>query len=113
MSDSSRPAADSAATAVTAGPGRSPAAAKTGDSAETTLRLTEDRDRIASEINDVVIRRLFAAGLVLQGAMGLLDGHRAATSIRDAIAELDQAISDLRDSVFGARPTRSPRGGWS
>ena len=65
----------------------------------------EDRDRIASEINDVVVRRLFTAGLALQRASGLLDGHRAGASIQDAIAELDQAIANLRDSVFGARAT--------
>jgi signal transduction histidine kinase len=97
--------------AMTAEPGRDPPAARAADSVETTWRLVEDRDRIATEIRDVVIRRLFSAGLGLQSALGLLDGHRAGESIRDAIAELDQAISDLRDAVFGMHRSDSPRGG--
>jgi signal transduction histidine kinase len=81
------------------------------DSAETTRRLIEDRDRIASEINDVVARHLFSAGLALQGALGLLDGHHAGEKIQQAIVELDRAISNLRDSVFGMRKANSPDGG--
>lgn len=107
MHEISHLSSSSAAAAVTAGLGQDPPAAKATDSAETAWRLTEDRDRIASEINDVVVRRLYWAGLDLQSALGLLDGHRAGAGIQHVIAELDQAISDLRDSVFGTRPTDS------
>lgn len=106
----SRPSSSSAAAALTAGRGHDPPAAKATDSAETARRLAEDRDRIASEITDVVVRRLYSAGLDLQSALGLLNGHRAGKGIQHAITELDQAISDLRDSVFGTCPTGSPRG---
>jgi signal transduction histidine kinase len=111
MHEISRLSSSSAAAALAPRRGHDPPPAKAGDSAETTRRLTEDRDRIASKINDVVIRRLYSAGLDLQSALGLLDGHRAGKGIQNAITELDQAISDLRDSVFGTRPTGSPRGG--
>jgi two-component system, NarL family, sensor histidine kinase DevS len=66
-----------------------------------TLRLAEDHDRIARGVNDVVVRRLFAAGLDLQAALGLMGEHRATPRICHAVGELDQAIRDLRDAIFG------------
>jgi hypothetical protein len=38
--------------------------------------LTEDHDRIAQRMNDVVVRRIFAAGLDLQAGLGLIGDHR-------------------------------------
>jgi len=78
-----------------------------GDSAEITRRLIEDHDRIAQGLNTVVVRRLFAAGLDLQAALGLLGDHRAAAKICHAISELDQAVVDLRNTVFGRSPADS------
>jgi hypothetical protein len=111
MHETSRPRGGSAAGAMTTGPGHDPPAARAADSAETARRLIEDHDRIGNQINDVVVRRLFSAGLALQSTLGLLDGHRAGENIQDALAELDQAILNLRDTVFGARSTDSPDGG--
>jgi signal transduction histidine kinase len=98
---------------MTVAPGRNPPAGKSADSAETTRRLIEDRDRIASGISDRVVYRLYSAGLSLQTALGLMDGHRAAENIEDAIAELDQAIIDLRATVFGTPATDPPDGDTS
>jgi hypothetical protein len=84
MHETSRPRGGSAASAMTTGPGRDPPAARAADSAETARRLIQDRDRIGNQINDVVVRRLFSAGLALQSALGLLDGHRAGENIQDA-----------------------------
>ena len=67
--------------------------------------MAEERDRIAALINDVLVRRLFSAGLSLETALGLLDGHRAADEIQLAIIELDEVISALRTAVFGWRVT--------
>lgn len=69
--------------------------------AEQTRYLTEDRDRIAQGINDVVVRRIFAAGLDLQAALGLIGEHRAAVKICHAIDELDLAIRDVRSAIVG------------
>lgn len=97
------------AAAMTAVPPRhDPAAGLPADPDETTARLAEDRDRIAADINDKVIRRLFSTGLSLQHALGLMEGHRAADRIRLAITELDQAIRDLRDAVFDTRRSEPP-----
>jgi signal transduction histidine kinase len=66
-----------------------------------TLRLCEDHDRIAAGLNDVVVHRLFSAGLDLESALVLTGtDHPAAAKIEHAVGELDQAISDLRSAVF-------------
>ena len=54
-----------------------PAGSGTDDSAETTRHLIDDRNRIAQALNDVVVRRLFAAGLDLEAVVGLIGDHRA------------------------------------
>jgi len=66
-----------------------------------TLRVAQEHDRITEAMNDVLINRIFSAGLTLETAVGLLDSHhRAAGKIRDAICELDLAIRDFRNVVF-------------
>ena len=74
-------------------------------SAETTLRRAEDQDRIVQVLNDVVVRRLFAAGLDLEIVFGLTGDYRASSEVCRAIDELDEAIRDIRDAVFGSRPS--------
>jgi hypothetical protein len=70
--------------------------------------LAEDHERIALGLNDVVVRRLFAAGLDLHAALALMGDHRATGKISHAIDELDQAIQNIRDTIFnhlaGERP---------
>jgi len=68
----------------------------------------EDRERIALGLNDVVVRRLLSAGQDLQAALGLMGDHPANGKVRHAVAEMDQAIRDIRDTIFdhsaGERP---------
>ena len=86
-----------------------PPPGRAGDPAEVTLRLAQDRDRIAGTLNDVVIKRVFSAGLALETALGLLDGHRAAAGkIREALGELELTIRDVRSVVFDHRQPDSP-----
>jgi signal transduction histidine kinase len=65
-----------------------------------TLRLVQDRDRIAAGMNDIVVHRLFSAGLSLDAALGLIGDHRAAAKVREAISQLDLAIRDSRNVLF-------------
>ena len=89
-----------------------PRPGRAGDPAEVTLRLAQDRDRIAGALNDVVINRIFSAGLSLETALGLLDGHRgAAGKVRDALGELELAIRDVRNVVFDHRRPDPSRAG--
>jgi hypothetical protein len=60
----------------------------------------EDRERIALGLNDVVVRRLLTAGQDLQAALGLMHNHPASGKVRHAVDEMDQAIRDIRDTVF-------------
>jgi signal transduction histidine kinase len=91
------------------GNGRVPEGTVAADSAELTRQLTEDHDRIAQKMNDVVIHRIFAAGLDLQAALGLIGDQRGASKICHAIDELDQAIMDIRDTIFDGGPRSFPR----
>ena len=80
------------------------------DSAEVILRLMQDRDRIAEGMNDLVVHRLFSAGLALETALGLIGGHPGARKIHEAMGELDLAIRDVRNVVFDHRQ-RDPLSG--
>ena len=65
------------------------------------LSIMQDRDRIASSLQDTVVQRLFAAGLSLQG-IGLPAGlHEVNTRIEAVVHNLDEAIRLLRQSIFG------------
>ena len=71
-----------------------------GDSAEATLLLMQDRDRIPAGMNDIVVHRLFSAGLCLETALGLIGDHPGAQKVQEAIGELDLAIRDVRNVAF-------------
>ena len=74
-------------------------------SMEAILLLADEHERIAHGLNDVVVRRLFSAGLDLQAALGLIGDHRAAGKIERVLDELDLAIRDLRNTIFDRRAT--------
>ena len=73
-------------------------------SVELAQSRAEDHDRIAQDLNDVVVRRIFAAGLDLHAALGLIGDHPGARKIYHAIGELDHAIRDIRDTIFNGPP---------
>ena len=62
------------------------------------LAVVSDRERIARDLHDVVIQRLFATGLQLQG-IGLLAPDLAAR-LEKAVDSLDQTIKDIRGTIF-------------
>ncbi|WP_018499982.1 GAF domain-containing sensor histidine kinase [Parafrankia discariae] len=63
------------------------------------LAVFEERDRIARDLHDVVIQRLFATGLQMQGLARVID-EPAAVRLNDAVRELDQTIADIRQTIF-------------
>jgi signal transduction histidine kinase len=65
------------------------------------LSLLEDRDRIAADLQDKVIQRVFAAGLNLQGTAALIRQPEARSRVESAVDELDHVIRVLRDAIFG------------
>jgi signal transduction histidine kinase len=68
------------------------------------LSLLEDRERIAKELHDGVIQSLFAVGMGLQGTVALAKDDQIAARLEGAVEEIDRAIRDLRNYIFGLRP---------
>ena len=77
------------------------------------LAVYEDRDRIARDLHDLVIQRLFATGMQLQGAMRMADlddevRHRISVSVD----ELDETIREIRQTIFALHePVDGPASG--
>jgi signal transduction histidine kinase len=64
------------------------------------LALFEDRDRIARDLHDFVIQRLFATGMSLQGSSALIASPEAGKRVRLAVEALDETIRDIRSAIF-------------
>ncbi len=64
------------------------------------LAIFQDRDRIARDLHDLVIQRLYATGMSLQGAMPLLTRPEAATRVSSAVDALDETIREIRSAIF-------------
>lgn len=64
------------------------------------LALYEDRDRIARDLHDLVIQRLFAVGLGLQSLYRRATDPDLAQRIDAAAEDLDEAIRDIRRTIF-------------
>lgn len=64
------------------------------------LMLVSDRDRIARDLHDLVIQRLFATGLQLQGARRIAVSDEVQKRLDDAVKDLDETIRDIRSTIF-------------
>ena len=64
------------------------------------LAVISDRERIARDLHDVVIQRLFATGLQLQGVSMLAASPEIAERLDRAVTDLDQTIKDIRGTIF-------------
>jgi len=69
------------------------------------LALIADRERIAKELHDDVIQSLFAEGMALQSALGVVNDPAAITNrLESSIEHIDRVIRDLRNYIFALRP---------
>jgi signal transduction histidine kinase len=64
------------------------------------LALVADRDRIARDLHDLVIQRLFATGLQLQGASRITMSDELRERLDSAVLDLDTTIRDIRSTIF-------------
>ncbi len=64
------------------------------------LAVISDRERIARDLHDVVIQRLFATGLQLQGVSLLAGSGEVAERLDAAVGDLDATIAAIRGTVF-------------
>ncbi|MER5968892.1 GAF domain-containing protein [Streptomyces sp. NPDC002055] len=72
-------------------------------SAAEQVALLEDRDRIARDLHDLAIQRLFATGMTLQSAARLVEHAGAAERVQRAVGDLDETIKIIRSTIFGLR----------
>jgi two-component system, NarL family, sensor histidine kinase DevS len=68
------------------------------------LEVLEDRERIAKELHDGVIQSLFAVGMSLQGLASMSGDDEVGRRLEAAVEDVDRAIRDLRNYIFGLRP---------
>jgi signal transduction histidine kinase len=64
------------------------------------IAVYDDRDRIARDLHDLVIQRLFATGMKLQGAHRLAVRPEVQDILSASVAELDDTIHDIRSTIF-------------
>ena len=76
------------------------------------LALVEDRERIARDLHDTVIQRLFATGMSLQSTVRLVSSDRSAAieRIEQAVDDLDLTIKEIRTAIFGLERARASAG---
>jgi signal transduction histidine kinase len=73
--------------------------------AQQQLAALEDRDRIARDLHDHVIQRLFAVGLSLQGMAAKANESASRARLAQAVEELDETISQIRTTIFDLQDT--------
>jgi two-component system, NarL family, sensor histidine kinase DevS len=68
------------------------------------LSVLDERERIGRELHDGVIQSLFSVGMGLQATAARSGDPEVESRVEAAVAEIDRAIRDLRNYIFGLRP---------
>jgi signal transduction histidine kinase len=77
------------------------------------LAVLGDRERIARDLHDHVVQRLFAVGMALQAASRSITDTTALDRIGESIEELDATIRDVRSTIFSLALRTDDRVGTS
>ena len=72
--------------------------------------MANDRDRIARDLHDLVIQRVFGVGMRLTAMLPAVPDVSAGR-LREVVAELDGVISDIRTTIFDLQTDRRCAGG--
>ncbi|EST39731.1 hypothetical protein N566_00335 [Streptomycetaceae bacterium MP113-05] len=67
------------------------------------IALLEDRDRIARDLHDLAVQRLFATGISVQSALRFVDHPEARERLLRAVDDLDETTRIIRSTIFGLR----------
>ncbi|MFC8922088.1 GAF domain-containing sensor histidine kinase [Cellulosimicrobium sp. NPDC057127] len=70
--------------------------------------VLEDRDRIARDLHDVVIQRLFASAMSLMSVQPLVADPAARSRIEETVADLDETIRQIRSTIFALHTAADP-----
>jgi signal transduction histidine kinase len=73
--------------------------------------LLEDRERIARDLHDHVIQRLFATGLTIQSLAAGAPSEQDAGRLSAAVGDIDETIRQIRTSIFQLRGSLVPNSG--
>ncbi|MFI1105166.1 GAF domain-containing protein [Streptomyces melanogenes] len=71
------------------------------------VAVLKDRDRIARDLHDLAIQRLFATGMTLQSAGRFIEHGEAGERVARAVDDLDETIKIIRSTIFGLRSRES------
>jgi signal transduction histidine kinase len=76
------------------------------------MAVFEDRDRIAKDLHDLVIQRLYATGMSLQGVTSMIGAPEVADRVARSVDALDDTIREIRSAIFAlqAHPDAKPAG---
>jgi signal transduction histidine kinase len=69
------------------------------------LDVYEDRDRIARDLHDHVIQRVFAAGLALQAVLPRVRDPQVRGRVEAVVRQLDDTVRDIRTTIFDLHTT--------
>jgi signal transduction histidine kinase len=75
------------------------------------LSVYEDRDRIARDLHDLVIQRLYATGMSLEGTMPMISRPEVAERVTRAVDAMDETIREIRGAIF-ALQARDAEAQW-
>lgn len=64
------------------------------------LTLAEERERLARDLHDTVIQRLFGVGLALRSSLAAIQEDDVLVRIEDVLNELDMTIQEIRTTIF-------------
>lgn len=104
------------------GPDQVPLLASFADQAAVALEFAEkqratrlvdilaDRDRIARDLHDHVIQRLFATGMSLQRTLNWITHPEAHRRVEKSIGQLDQTVLEIRTAIFDLQSTDDATG---
>lgn len=71
------------------------------------LAVFHDRDRIARDLHDQAIQRIYASGMKLQGTIPMVRPQAAQERVSSVVDDLDTAINDIRHAIFALHAPRS------
>jgi signal transduction histidine kinase len=74
------------------------------------LTVLQDRERIARDLHDLVIQRLYATGMSLQGAMPLIARPEVAERVSRAVDAMDDTIGEIRSAIFALQARHDVKG---
>lgn len=72
------------------------------------LSVLADRERIARDLHDTVIQRIFATGLALQAVAARVEDPIVADRLQAAVDDLDETVRHIRTTIFELQAKRLP-----